>query len=624
MRFLCMLLACLVIAPAWADDAPKPIREKQILPYLDQLTDWQRALSGLDLGDANARETLLREVLKKNARKVMQNGFDFARAEVVALGLDNAAPADGETNDRAARLKKRALETDQRVAAIQASQAKNAQALRKAPRRQRAPLLAEQERLAGELKLAQAEKDLLKTISGIFAGSAEEGGLSGKITALSRAVLDEPAASATAPATGKTGNGEDAAAKDANDHGGIFSLTGDLFTLARKRQAVDAMASQTATVKASTTDLIASLRSSLQEALKQGAALTAAQVAPKDMPAHRAELDALITRYKQLATAVVPLGQASFMLDASLRNLEEWGDLANQEWKRAFHQLMIRLGILGLCILVPVIISDAMRRATRRYVQDPKRKSQLRILRRVVFGLILALVVILNFVTEFSSLATFAGFLTAGLAVALQTVLLSLVAHFFFFGRFGVRSGDRVTVSGVTGDVIQVGMLRIYLMELKGNETDMRATGKIVAFPNSVLFGSAAFIKQVPGTSYGWKELLFAFGPGIDYKRASERIMQAVDAVYGEYKEAIELQHMALEQSTRLSVKLPAPKSEMRFGESGMTCAVHYPIVLKRAGEIYERITQALMEAFAQEKDMQLILSSPLRIQAKESGEKGA
>lgn len=100
-----------------------------------------------------------------------------------------------------------------------------------------------------------------------------------------------------------------------------------------------------------------------------------------------------------------------------------------------------------------------------------------------------------NFISDFSSFATFAGFLTAGLAVALQSVLVSLVAHFLFYGRYGVRIGDRIHVAGVTGDIQQVGMLRFYVRELEEGKAGLKPTGKLVAFPNSIVFQNVAFYK---------------------------------------------------------------------------------------------------------------------------------
>ena len=81
--------------------------------------------------------------------------------------------------------------------------------------------------------------------------------------------------------------------------------------------------------------------------------------------------------------------------------------------------------------------------------------------------------------------------------MALQSVLLSLVAHFFFYGRYGARAGDRVNVAGVTGDIIQIGMTRFYMRELTSSDQGFKPTGKIVAFPNSILFQPAAFYKYV-------------------------------------------------------------------------------------------------------------------------------
>ena len=141
-----------------------------------------------------------------------------------------------------------------------------------------------------------------------------------------------------------------------------------------------------------------------------------------------------------------------------------------------------------------MICSSIAHRAIYRLRETQKRK-QLELGRRVLLIIALILVVLGNFITEFGSLATFAGFLTAGLAVGLQTVLVSLVAHSLYFGRYGLHVGDRIKVTDVTGEVIQLGMLRLYMRELKETDEGLVPTGKIVAFPNSVLFQPAAFYK---------------------------------------------------------------------------------------------------------------------------------
>src|SRR5207248_1432757 len=143
---------------------------------------------------------------------------------------------------------------------------------------------------------------------------------------------------------------------------------------------------------------------------------------------------------------------------------------------------------IRVALALILVLSEVWRRMTFRYIGDPRRRRQFLVLRRVVIGFLIVIVLLLGFVSEFSSLATFAGFITAGIAVGLQAVLLSVAAYFFIIGRYGIRVGDRISVAGITGDVVDIGLVRLYIMELAGTGLDFYPTGRIVVFLNSVLF----------------------------------------------------------------------------------------------------------------------------------------
>jgi hypothetical protein len=68
--------------------------------------------------------------------------------------------------------------------------------------------------------------------------------------------------------------------------------------------------------------------------------------------------------------------------------------------------------------------------------------GQFLLVRRAVVGFLSFTVILFGFVTQFNSLATFAGFITSGIAVGLQTILLSVAAYFFIIGRYGVKVGE--------------------------------------------------------------------------------------------------------------------------------------------------------------------------------------
>jgi hypothetical protein len=59
------------------------------------------------------------------------------------------------------------------------------------------------------------------------------------------------------------------------------------------------------------------------------------------------------------------------------------------------------------------------------------------------------------------------------------------------------------------GDVIDVGLVRLSIMELAGTEVDLYSTGRIAVFSNSVLFqATAPLFKQLPGAQYTWHEVV--------------------------------------------------------------------------------------------------------------------
>ena len=113
----------------------------------------------------------------------------------------------------------------------------------------------------------------------------------------------------------------------------------------------------------------------------------------------------------------------------------------------------------------------------------------------------IAVVALFSVASDLSSLATYFGLLTAGLAVALQNVILASLGYLVLMGKRGIRIGDRIQVSGITGDVINMGMLQFQLREVDVKEE--RFTGHVATFSNSLVFVSPAIgllkFSSVPG-----------------------------------------------------------------------------------------------------------------------------
>ena len=485
--------------------------QTNIVEYLEAMLAWQKGVTTAQPLHGNAREILLTDTMRQNANASLQTAFDFGR--LLAPSLDTTTPVDeeGDTPTKepnANDIHKFANSIQQRITALQTELNETNSALNRAARRSRPALLAQREKLNGEINLAKAQQELIDTISQTVddndSGTSSE--FLTKINNLAKSVTLPTTATDAKPDTDKTKTADTATApatttdtSDSNNGSeGLIQLGSDIYGLFQKRATVLNLKQQGKDLRTQTREWRTALRASLQDIGRQGNALNQNdQTDVKTLEQQRTTLDNLTASFRQLSVGVVPLAQLDGTIDAGYRALKEWKNLLDDDLAQTSRKFVLRLSILGITILIPIILSEVAHRMTKRYVQDLRRQRQLRILRRVLLMVALLLIVMLNLVSEFGSLATFAGFLTAGLAVALQNVILSLAAHFFFFGRYGVRTGDRVTVSGVTGDVAQVGMIRLYLSEVEKINDEWQPTGKIVAFPNSILFQPTAFFKHI-------------------------------------------------------------------------------------------------------------------------------
>ena len=277
--------------------------------------------------------------------------------------------------------------------------------------------------------------------------------------------------------------------------------------------------------------------------------------------------------------------------------------------------------VIAIALGIIFLAGEVWRRGTNKYIRDSRRRRQLLVVRRVTIGFLSAIVVLFGFVTQFNSLATFAGFITAGIAVGLQTILLSVAAYFFIVGRYGVKVGDRITIASVTVDVIDVGLVRFYMMELAGTGVELNPTGRVAVFSNAVLFQALTpLYKQIPGTQFAWHELIVKLAPAADYDKVSAAILKEVAAVYETYRPHIERQHRDVESWMQAPIPAPAIDSRLQFNAGVLQLWARFPVEISMAAEKDEQLTKALLKMMSGEGEFKQAFAAPPTIQASVRG----
>jgi len=207
-----------------------------------------------------------------------------------------------------------------------------------------------------------------------------------------------------------------------------------------------------------------------------------------------------------------------------------------------FWNMLIANPIVGkiLAAVIGVIIISFIVRILQRIISNAIHQDDARYSIRKglsIFSYILVVIFILGiFSDQLGSLAVAFGVTGAGIAFALQEVIVSIAGWIALsFGQF-YHVSDRVQVGGIKGDVIDIGILRTTLMEIGQWVDGDLYNGRIVRVANSFVFKEPVF-NYSADFPFVWDELIVPVKYGSDYVLAREIITQAVTQDVGEYTE---------------------------------------------------------------------------------------
>ena len=596
-----------------------PSESDSILAHLNAAIGWYHQITGLDITAGQPSDILYLENARNSATQALQVAFQASQAQATLLAKNKSSQSSNSAApspalDQQTTLAKATASTSDRITQNQAQLDDLNKQIASARGKQREQLLSQRDSLQGELDLDKTILDSLQKIASVNAGSENGGtGLAGQINQLKQSVPEVFATTkketATSAQSSKASRAQDA---------GLFGQASILFGQMHDIHDIDQLISETASLRATADSLDAPVRGLLKNLVQQGRDMVNQPPSsdPAEIAATRQKFEALTTQFKQVSAVAVPLRQEMILLDECRGDLQEWRNSIETEYERVLRSLLTRVAVILIALLFVFVLSGLSRHATYRYVRDARRRRQLMLIRRFVTGSLMVLVIALGFVSEFSSLATFAGFLTAGIAVALQTVILSVAAYFFLIGKYGVRVGDRLTVGGVTGDVIEVGLVRLYLMELSGTGIDLYPTGRVVVFSNSVMFQAAPFFKQLPGTAYAWHEIAVTLAADANVAAVEKKLLEAVTSVSSRYQSSIDHQHSLVQRLLDTPIATPTPKASVYFADTGPEFVVRYPVELQDASQIDNEVTRKLMDAIGSDAELKAAVSGSPKLRA--------
>ena len=126
------------------------------------------------------------------------------------------------------------------------------------------------------------------------------------------------------------------------------------------------------------------------------------------------------------------------------------------------------------------------------------------------------------------SFTTYLGLLSAGIAIALQDILVNFIGWVFLVTRRPFEVGDRIEVGDHTGDVIDIRFFQFVMLEVGDWVHAEQSTGRVLNIPNRFVF-SEATASYSRGFSYIWNEIPVEITFESDWRKAKELMFEIAE-----------------------------------------------------------------------------------------------
>lgn len=273
----------------------------------------------------------------------------------------------------------------------------------------------------------------------------------------------------------------------------------------------------------------------------------------------------------------------------------KWGAQVLLQHRIVLHLILQSLAVIVLLVLC-MIVGDAMvRRLMERPKLDRKQSETLRTILEVGVQVLGALLIVLVIFGPPHQTGTMIGLATAALTIALQDYILAFLGWFMLVGKNGIRVGDVVEINGVSGEVIEVGLVSTTLLETTGLAEQGEPTGRRVSFLNSFAIRGQYFNFSSEG-QWLWDEIAVSVPAGEDIYGFAKSVEAAAR------EETAESARMAEEEWKRSArvgglTRLGAtPVVMLRPAGAGIELQVRYVTRASGRFEVRDRLYRKVIE----------------------------
>jgi small-conductance mechanosensitive channel len=256
-----------------------------------------------------------------------------------------------------------------------------------------------------------------------------------------------------------------------------------------------------------------------------------------------------------------------------------------------------------LVLLLTMVANRVLRSVLKARVKDPTQAHTLNMVVRNSVFLVGSAVILLIWLGAGSDLTVAMGILGAGIAFASQEVIGSFAGYVNIVTGNLFRIGDRVRIGHVTGDVLDVSILRTTVMEIGEWIQADQYTGRLVTVANRVVFSDPVF-NYTQHWPYLWDEITIPITYNSDWRRAGELMLEHGREYTAHLQAQAEAQLRSLGNTYPVQEATVEPTLYLVMTDNWIELTLRYVVEAQARRQVKAQLHHELLQHFESEAEI--------------------
>ena len=217
------------------------------------------------------------------------------------------------------------------------------------------------------------------------------------------------------------------------------------------------------------------------------------------------------------------------------------------------------------------------------------------------------------------SIATYLGFVSAGIAIALKDPIVNLVGWQYIVWKKPFDVGERVEIGQKSGDVIDITPFNFTIMEIGNWVSADESTGRIVHIPNGQVF-TQPLANYGKGFQYIWNEISVLITFESNWQEAKSVLEKISSKRAAHLSEPAEKRVMEASKKFMITDQRLDPKVFTRILDSGIHLTIRYLCTPIRRRSSEQHMWEDILIAFSQYDDIDFAYPTIRRYLGTEEG----